>query len=210
VGSSRVVDNTLVGNTVGLFMADADGNLIARNVARGNSGSGLDGSDFDWNTFYANTAAQNGTNGFNMTRVSHNTFFANVVTGNAGHGFRMFDDIDWNLFDRNRVTDNGEVGFLIYGGYDHDEQLRLPDHNTFTRNEIIGNGFGLYLGWDSTSNLVHANLVLRNGGSGIALVRAIDNTVTMNVACRNEGWDAEQIEGSGNVWTDNRFCTTNV
>jgi parallel beta-helix repeat protein len=67
---------------------------------------------------------------------------------------------------------------------------------------------GIYLGWDSTENLVTANLVFRNGETGIALYRAVDNTVTRNVSCANAIWDASQDAGSGNVWTANAFCTT--
>jgi parallel beta-helix repeat protein len=210
VGLSRVLDNTLTANTTGMFLADADGSLIARNEARGNPGSGFDGSDFDWNTFASNTAAQNG-GGFNMTRVSHNTFRLNVVTNNEAHGFKIFDDTDWNVFDGNRVTRNGMTGFLMYGGYDFNQQYQLqpPDHNTFSRNEIMGNGEGgLYLGWDSTANVVRSNLVIRNREWGIALLRAVDNQVTTNVACQNEIWDAFQEDGSGNVWTANVFCST--
>jgi parallel beta-helix repeat protein len=211
VGSSRVVENRLSGNTTGVFLADADGNLIAGNEATGNPGSGFDGSDFDWNTFASNTASGNGDQGFNMTRVSHNTFHSNVVANNGGHGFKIFDDTDWNVFDRNRVTGNGMTGLLMYGGYDFNQQYQLqpPDHNTFSRNEIIGNGEGgLYLGWDSTATVVRSNLVLRNREWGIALLRAFDNRVTMNVACQNEIWDAFQEDGSGNVWTANVLCST--
>jgi hypothetical protein len=43
---------------------------------------------------------------------------------------------------------------------------------------------------------------------GIALLRAIDNRVTTNVACRNEIWDAVEEGGSGNLWTANVFCST--
>jgi hypothetical protein len=103
------------------------------------------------------------------------------------------------------------TGFLMYGGYDFNQQYQLqpPDHNTFSRNEIIGNGEGgLYLGWDSTATVVRSNLVLRNREWGIALLRAFDNRVTMNVACQNEIWDAFQEDGSGNVWTANVLCST--
>lgn len=211
---TTVAGNRLVGNgEYGIFLYDADGNLLLRNVATANLGSAYGGSDFDQNTFAYNTATANGGHGFDMTRSSRNTFTGNAVTDNGGHGFKIFDDTDWNVFDRNRVVGNGMTGLLMYGGYDfnQDYQLQPPDHNTFSRNEIIGNGEGgLYLGWDSTANLVLTNLVIRNREHGIALLRAIENRVTMNVACGNEIWDAVQEDGSGNVWTDNRFCMPNV
>ena len=202
--------NRLLGNAgYGVFLYDADGNAFLGNQATGN-GSAFGGSDFDWNTFASNVVTGNG-HGFDMTRASHNTFTLNVVTQNTEHGFKIFDDTDYNIFDQNRVRGNGGIGFLLYGGYDfnQDYQLQPPDHNTFSNNQIFANASGgLFLGWDSTQNLVQANLVLRNGETGIALDRAIDNTVTRNVSCGNAIWDASQDGGSGNVWTANAFCVT--
>ena len=210
--ATTVVANRLVGNEeYGIFLYDADGNVFMWNEATGNPGSAYGGSDFDWNTFAYNSATANGGHGFDMTRSSHNTFERNVVTGNAGHGFKVFDDTDWNVFDRNRANQNGMTGFLLYGGYDPNQEYPLepPDHNTYSNNQAIGNGEGgLYLLTDSTANLVRGNLVLRNGEWGIALLSALDNSVTRNVACANSVWDAVQEDGGDNEWTGKVFCTT--
>lgn len=209
--ATTVVGNRLVGNgEYGIFLHDADGTGVLRNVATGNPGSAYGGSDFDWGVFAYNSATANGGHGFDVTRSSHNTFRGNLATGNTGHGFKIFDDTDYNVFERNRVDGNGMTGFLMYGGYDQNQQYQLqpPDHNTFSNNEAIGNGEGgLYLLTDSTANLVTANLILRNGESGIALVDAHDNIVTRNIACANADWDAFQQDGSGNAWSANVFCS---
>jgi parallel beta-helix repeat protein len=208
---TTVVHNRLIGNgDNGLYLSNSDGSVITENVATGNSGSGY-GGDFGWSTFEHNIATANGGHGFDMTRSSHNTFRRNVVTDNGGHGFKIFDDTDWNIFDRNRVSRNGMTGFLMYGGFDANQnyQLAPPDHNTFSRNEVIANGEGgLYLVDEAAENLVQGNLVLLNREFGIALLRVTDNQVRLNVACRNEIWDALQEGGSGNSWQQNAFCRT--
>ncbi len=146
---TSVLDNRLVGNADwGIFLYDADGNVVRGNEATGNQGSGYGGSDFDWNTFAYNTATASGGHGFDMTPSSYNMFRGTVITGNDGHGFKIFDDTDWNVFDRNRVSGNGMTGFLMYGGYDYNQEYELepPDHHMFARNQVIANGEGgLYL-----------------------------------------------------------------
>jgi parallel beta-helix repeat protein len=187
--ATTVVANRLIGNgDYGLFLFDADANVIAHNEATGNPGSAYGGSDFDRNTFEHNTATGNGGNGFEMTRSSNNTFRLNVATKNGGSGFKVFDDTDWNVFDRNVANGNALEGFILYGGYDfnQDYQLQPPDHNTFSNNEVIGNaGRGMHLGWDSTSNLVTGNRVLRNRDSGISLFRGLDNAFEKNEVVDN-------------------------
>lgn len=149
-----------------------------------------------------------------MTRSSYNTFERNVVTANGGHGFKVFDDTDRNLFSGNRANGNGMTGFLIflvYGGFDENQQhqLQAPDHNTFEGNEAIGNGEGgLYLVDDSKENLVTRNRVLQNGEFGITLVSALHNRVTKNVACGNAVWDALPRGRGRNLWKANVSCTT--
>ena len=208
---TTIVDNRLVGNgDNGLYLNNSFGSVVIGNVATGNSGSGY-GGDFGWSTFERNIATANGGNGFDMTRSSHNTFRRNVVTDNGGQGFKIFDDTDWNVFDRNRVNRNGSTGFLMYGGFDtnQDYQLAPPDHNTFSRNEIIGNGDGgIYLVDEAADNILQANLVLLNRELGIALFNSVRNRVMFNVACANTVWDALQDGGSGNSWRLNAFCTT--
>jgi parallel beta-helix repeat protein len=208
---TTVEDNRLVGNgDNGLYLNNSFGSVVIGNVATGNSGSGY-GGDFGWSTFEGNIATGNGAHGFDMTRSSHNTFRRNVVTDNGGHGFKIFDDTDWNVFDRNRASRNGMTGFLMYGGFDfnQDYQLAPPDHNTFSRNEVIGNGEGgIYFVDEAADNLVQANVVMSNREFGIAVLNSVRNRVTFNVACRNEIWDALQDGGSGNTWLANAFCRT--
>lgn len=59
-------------------------------------------------------------------------------------------------------------------------------------------------------NLWAGNVSSRNGASGFLVLRAINNTVTGNVACQNVVLDARDEQGNGNVWTDNRFCTSDA
>jgi parallel beta-helix repeat protein len=62
----------------------------------------------------------------------------------------------------------------------------------------------------SDRNLLAGNVSSHNGESGFRILRGINNTVTGNVACQNVALDASDEQRDGNVWTDNRFCTSDV
>ena len=58
----------------------------------------------------------------------------------------------------------------------------------------------------------HNNLGLREGNAGISVVQGSSyNTITLNVACGNGIVDAyDDQSGTGNTWTANRFCKSDI
>jgi parallel beta-helix repeat protein len=63
---------------------------------------------------------------------------------------------------------------------------------------------------DSTKNLVEANNVTKNGGSGIIIMESSENTIRQNFAKGNgdgvKDFDLYDM-GSGNVWQNNTYGT---
>jgi hypothetical protein len=56
------------------------------------------------------------------------------------------------------------------------------------------------------------NLGLFDGSAGISVVEGSSgNEISMNVACANGLTDAyDDHSGTGNVWTANKFCTSDI
>jgi parallel beta-helix repeat protein len=203
-GSSHVVvsGNTSSGNVGnGFYIYQASDLLFENNDAFANS------RGFDLNlevtdsTFSNNRAVNNVGDGVSVSSSDGNRFIANEVMGNGGHGFQVHRS-SGNVLRSNEVRGNSADGISLN---------TESSYNVIRDNDIQGNNStGISVTDGSDRNLLAGNVSSHNGESGFRILRGINNTVTGNVACQNVALDASDEQRDGNVWTDNRFCTSDV
>jgi parallel beta-helix repeat protein len=203
-GASDVVvsGNTSRGNGGnGFYIYQASNLVFDNNDAYSNSrGFDLDLEVTD-STFSNNRAVNNAGDGVSVVLSDDNRFIANEVSGNGGHGFQVHRS-SGNVLRSNEVLGNNADGISL----NTESSYNVIRDNDIERN--ISNG--ILISGGSDRNLLAGNVSSHNGEYGLLLLGAINNTMTGNVACQNAVLDARDEQGNGNVWTDNRFCTSDV
>jgi parallel beta-helix repeat protein len=203
-GSSDVVvsGNTSWGNGGnGFYIYQSSNLMFDNNDAYSNSrGFDLDLEVTD-STFSNNRTVNNAGDGVSVVLSDDNRFIANEVSGNGGHGFQV-NRSSGNVLRSNDVLGNNANGISLNPE---------SSYNVIRDNDIERNiSDGILITGGSDRNLLAGNVSSHNGEHGLLLLGAINNTITGNVACQNAVLDARDEQGNGNVWTDNRFCTSDV
>jgi parallel beta-helix repeat protein len=195
------VRNVLLGNTAnhnqfGFALAGASGNHLGGNTANNNEFAGFAPGLSIGNTFSGNTANLNGRNGFEIHLSSNaNVFLENTANNNGAAGFGVANSLN-NRFVANTANGN-ENGF----GLSQSNDTVLED-NTAIRNSFAGFALG-----ESSNNTLVGNRA-KNNAVGMYFVSSSFNLVESNNGTPNVQIDAYQSGGAGNVFSDNKFTTT--
>jgi parallel beta-helix repeat protein len=210
----------------GIWVQSSSGNKFIQDVLDKNSCDGLDLFNSSDNLIVVD-ARDNGCAGVFIGNGSDRN---HVVAGSAdrnGYDGYVIADGEANLLEGNAARDNVGDGFGL--GARH-----LTADNVLAGNTATGNGLrGFFLNTDTVRTRVAGNTSTGNGRGGFLLVGAAYNTLTgnngssngyfgfavlsesshnlleANSACGNPFADgASDGTGTGNVWTNNSFCTT--
>lgn len=154
----------------GLYVQDADGIVIERNLvsANGNDGIKLEGA-------VAGAQLQGNTVGLNVDRDG--------VLGNSASGIALLDGPTDTLIGStatNWIAGSGGSGVYIEGAATLRTQVR-GNYIGGSGVRAFGNqGSGVFIGGGSSQNLLRGNLLLANGVAGVDLNNADANTVAAN------------------------------
>jgi len=168
---TEVVGLGALGNSRnGIYVQDADGIVIERNLvsANGNDGIKLEG---------AVAAAQLHGNGIGLN-ADRDAVLGNVASGIALLGGPT--DTSIGATAANWIGGNGGSGVFIEGVATQRTQLR-GNYIGGSGVRAFGNlGSGVFIGGGSSQNLLRGNLLLANGVAGIDLNNADANTIAAN------------------------------
>ena len=176
----QFINDTITGNRYGIQLEASSNNELLANKIEENAQLGIFVRGSN-NIVKDNSVIRNGWGGIN-------------VDGTAGSA-------NANQIENNVVSDNVVFGIGLWAGANN-----VFRSNTIVHNQVVG----IMLTDDSTKNLVEANNVTKNGGSGIIIMESSENTIRQNFAKGNgdgvKDFDLYDM-GSGNVWQNNTYDT---
>jgi parallel beta-helix repeat protein len=223
----RYENNKIVSNGAnGMHLDGGVGNLVTGNTSRSNNGIGialtrgtqsliehnilednrpwagvalLEGSHH--NMVVANTSTRNGI-GYLVDGSAENDLISNSANSNSGAGFLFIRNANSNSAWLN-ASNRNEIGFHVTDS----SSQNLLSRNTANDNQL----YGFNLQFNANSNTLMGNLADENGVIGfLAWTGSSYNVVSRNVAHDNVQLDGlDDLSGIGNIWTGNRFVTTN-
>ena len=226
--------NSSTGNAgFGFTLAEgSSGNLLDKNVGSNNRGPafGLEGID---NLYTGNVARGGPSTGFFVLGVSSgNELRGNLAEDMDEYGFALGAGTAGTTLRMNRATGNGYEGFIVFSSTGNrlvgntsnrntPEGISLfygADNNVIRGNRVANNGNSGILAVQSSGNVIANNTAFLNNtslldnGGGISLIDGSSyNLVTQNVACRNGNADGyDDHSGSGNTWSSNLLCTSDI
>jgi parallel beta-helix repeat protein len=201
--------NVIVGNTsrsngaIGIVLTKSTGSRIEGNTVQDHTiwaGIALfDGSQD--NLVIRNTANRNAL-GFVLVDAVNNELRLNIANSNAGSGFEVNGEtVHDNLLDSNTANANKAHGFVVTEG---------AYSNTLSGNLANANNSEGFLVYRARSNTFSGNRANANGQHGFLVWGGSTfNAFIGNSGRANRVKDATDADpGGGNVWTDNRFGTT--
>lgn len=119
------------------------------------------------------------------------------VTG-FNEGIRLLSS-SGNSLNGNTASNNGFNGIFLLSS----------KGNALTGNTASNNfNDGILLDF-SSSNILNDNMANDNPQYGFAILSSSNNSLLRNMACHNGLFDAFQDSSTGNLFSDNSFCTTN-
>lgn len=154
----------------GIYVQDADGIVIERNLVSGNGNDGikLEGS-------VAAAQIDGNTVGLNIER--------NEVLGNGASGIALVGgptDAVIGGSASNYIGGSGNAGVFLHGSSTRRIQVRGNYIGGTGTQAFANSGSGVYIGGGSADNLVRSNLLLGNGVAGIDLSGAHSNHIAAN------------------------------
>jgi parallel beta-helix repeat protein len=124
------INNTCNHNAAkGLWLANADDNLVLNNTANNNGDYGFLVEDANFNNFTLNTAIGNPLNGFRADDCHNLTFHLNTAIDNEESGYEWLN-VSYSSFTNNSAILNGFHGLLL---------TYYSAHNTITENTFEQN-----------------------------------------------------------------------
>ncbi len=154
--------NLLVDNGVGIYLDNADGNILSNNTAT----KLINDSE---PSLMALTQSQNGI----YMIDSSNNFIINNTLENGNHGLRLVGSVSNNI--SNNALINNTRGSWI------DD---FSDYNAFTNNHIARNNNGLHIS-RSNYNILLKNNISFNNGHGLFMFVSSRNTIINNTFWQN-------------------------
>ena len=202
---ANVVENNVNWAGLALFADSRNVRVVGNTVRRNAFGLLIESGSRD-NTLSANTAEHNALEGFVLTNSSGNVLTGNTSNNNGAEGMLLVDADD-NRLASNTANGNGDHAAQVYAGIAlvSGSSGNVVERNTANRNADEG-----FVIEQSDGNTVSGNTWNVNGQVGIEVrLGSSDNTLRQNVARNNAALDAlDDQTGVGNVWTGNRFGTT--
>ena len=190
-----VIHNHIVNNGKGIYLSDADDNLISHSYINNNRAEGiLVGASSDDNAVKKSHINSNGYDGIYISYSDGNRVEDNTIEDNNDDGIYMRGSTNTIARD-NLITGNSAHGMYLYSSSD----------NTITDNTASSNDEkGIYLNHSSDNNDLADNTANSNGDDGIYLYHSDTNILTNNTASDNANDDGIYLAHSdNNVLTEN-------
>lgn len=165
---------------------------------------GTNGTGFFYD--FINITSNVGTNSIILAKNCDNSqITSNVITSNGAQAGIEIRGCEDTIIDSNTVTDGGKGIYVLNGG---DINNNKDSHdNTFSNNNIVGNGDGIYLDFGSYSNTINSNTLDQNT-NGLYLANAQSSSIHDNMFSSNS---VEGLLGTGssnnNVLYRNNFIS---
>lgn len=189
-----------------------------------NTGSGIAVFGGSEGALVAHNSSHDNVDGLFLTDTRDNLAEKNNLNDNTRFGIVVTSDgtvpADDNVLTRNNVngnrfglTLNNAAGNVftdcnVNGSTAHGVRVFDSTGNAFTRCTVNGSAFFGIAFVDSDGNMVQAGKANGNGEVGIALFDSDNNTVSDSQARGNKTCDVVD-DGSGNVFTNNKFGSVN-
>ena len=167
--------NYIVNNGRGIYLSNADDNLISDSYVNGNRVEGISVYTSDDNRIEDSLINDNGY-GIYISRSADNRIEDNMIKNNGDDGIYMRYSGD-NIVSDNQITQNNMHGINLYSSSD----------NTITDNSANSNdGKGISLNHFSDNNILTDNSANSNDDAGIYLDQSDNNVLTDNIANWNK------------------------
>jgi parallel beta-helix repeat protein len=179
---------------------------VIGNTARENAIGFLVESESNGNTLFGNTAQQNQLHGVALTGSTENVLANNTSNGNGWEGF-FLNDADDNELIGNAVNRNGDHASNVFAGI---ALVSGSSGNLLDGNTANGNADEGFVLEAADANVLTRNVSNANGQVGFETrAGSSNNTLHGNTARSNAVLDAfDDLTGTGNVWANNNFGTT--
>ena len=205
--NSKVLGNTVINNSIGIYLLLSSRNIISKNIITANEGDGIYVESSSDNFINQNCITDNNGSGIHLWENSmYNAISENDVMLNNGNGIDIGHSgiyaLTYNNVTRNNVAENNGSGVVLY----HSSGNVISGNNITanqrdgvytdwaTANKIYGNnvtenkGHGMHIWWGSSETVIFRNNVMANGGHGIFLEAfPSNNIVTENNVTLNKG-----------------------
>lgn len=157
--NSKVLGNTVINNSIGIYLLFSSSNTIFKNILTANDGDAI----------YVESS-------------SYNLIDQNCITNNKGNGILLWENSLYCIVSENNVTLNNVNGiFLGHSG------IYAPTYNNVCRNNVAeNNGTGVVL-YHSSGNTVSENNITANQENGVYTDWATDNKIYCNNVTENKG-----------------------
>jgi parallel beta-helix repeat protein len=178
----RVTGMTITGNSIGMYIIQADNGRFLSNTVSSNSDFGFQvDSGSDNNLFSGNQCNQNGSTGVGgcmfLANNTGNSVLSNTMINNTVHAVIVGAGGTTNQI-RNNLISGGQNGVT----------LSTTTGNTVRSNTITGAGAGIVLFSDASGNIIRSNTV--NGSTSFDIVDnglACDDTYVNNTFTSSTG-----------------------
>ncbi len=149
------------------------------------------------NTFLANTVYEGYAEGIHMEWSSYNNFSHNIIMkskGSQGHGISISSS-DFNYLYNNTFFNNDKFGVVLSSAYNNTLlenriynntgtstyaiYMGNSENNSFIRNLIYDNEYGVYITGSNNNNISH-NEIYGNNNPGMYLTGSSYNTISNN------------------------------
>jgi parallel beta-helix repeat protein len=190
--------NYIVNNGKGIYLSDADDNLISHSYINDNRVEGISVYTSDDNRIEDSHINDNGYYGIYISYADDNRVEDNTIKNNGDDGIYMEYSED-NIVSDNQITQNNMHGVYIYSS----------SYNTITDNTANTNdGKGIYLKHSSDNNILTDNTANSND-AGIYLDQSDNNVLIDNIANWNKYgfvlYNASRNTLTGNTASSNRY-----
>jgi parallel beta-helix repeat protein len=202
IKSNTVLDAERVGIVLGLATANS---IIGNQVIR--CGAGIVLIDATENKIRENRVSHTNANGIVLFDTSgNNEVVGNSVTVSGGYGITLTNLAINNVVKDNQVAASGLTHSLWKDG------IRVAGHENEIKDNDVYDSREDGIGIRGNGNLVKDNTVLGSGRFGISALYPItnDNLIWDNMVVGSMVFDLyDDGWGTGNVWRDNHYATSN-
>ncbi len=197
----QLIDNTISGNYIGIFIQNSHNNNISDSAVQNNAWLGICIDNSSSNTVNNNEISYNVEGIYIVNTANGNTISGNNIHHNSDTGISILNGTTGNLISNNlTISSNGVIGILI------------RDSNT---NTISGNGIGIN-GWagialdNTVGNTINGNNIISGNQEGLNIMNSTGNNISGNSIIGNTNIGVSIIKGSnGNTISSNTNISSN-
>ncbi len=193
--SNRILNNSLDGNSEGVYLSSSSSNEILENELRHNELRGIEITGDSGSNYLENNMVYNSSYGIYLQNNAHNNTVAINDLSNSSRNMCLKDSRD-NHIHNNTATD-GDFG--IYMDKAHHN---IIEHNNVSKNTLSSNSKGIYL-VSSHKNTLFGNDAMENSHDAISLKHSDENRIHDNTASYSDRYGISLSDSQLNEIYDN-------